>query len=46
MVAWWGDAVTVRQNAGRGNKTSAERGTFSMQSAEAMTGISNQQVSR
>jgi hypothetical protein len=45
FVGWWGDAVTVRHGGDRTGK-SAVRGTCSLQAAEAMTGISNQQVSR
>jgi hypothetical protein len=46
FVGWWGDAVSVGQSPGRGNKTVAERGLFSADQAEDMTGISKQQVSR
>jgi phage N-6-adenine-methyltransferase len=46
-VAWWGAEITPRQSPGRGgNKSSAERRTISMREAEALSGISNQQVAR
>jgi len=45
FVKWWEEKVTVRHGAGRGNKKSADHGTFSMGDAEELTGISNQQVS-
>lgn len=46
FVGWWRTLVSTRHGAGRGNKNSAERGTFSMLDAEKATGIRNQQVSR
>lgn len=46
FVRWWAEKVSVRHGAGRGNKKSAVRGTFSMADAEKFTGISNQQVSK
>lgn len=45
FVKWWDDNIGVRHGAGRGKK-SADRGTFSMDDAEELTGITNQQVSR
>lgn len=46
FVRWWDAVVGVRHGAGRGNKKSADRGTFSMVDAETFTGIKNQQVSK
>lgn len=45
FVKWWDDNIGIHRGAGRGKK-SADRGTFSMDDAEKLTGISNQQVSR
>jgi len=47
FVAWWARTVTPGQSVGRGGrKSSADRGTIPMREAEALSGISNQQVSR
>jgi hypothetical protein len=37
---------TARRGAGRGNKKSADQGSFSVDEAEAHTGITHQQVSK
>lgn len=46
FVRWWSETVSVRESAGRGNKTSAVRGSFSCDTAESLTGITHQQVSK
>jgi glutathione S-transferase len=45
FVRWWRETVQA-QSAGRGHKTRADLGVFSMPDAEALSGISHQQVSR
>jgi phage N-6-adenine-methyltransferase len=47
FVAWWQATVTPRQSPGRGgNKSSADLRTIPMRDAEALSGITNQQVAR
>lgn len=46
FVRWWDEKISSRHGAGRGNKKSTDRGAFSMDEAEAQTGISHQQVSK
>jgi len=45
FVRRWDEKVGVNHGAGRGNKKSAEGGSFSLEVAEEQTGISHQQVS-
>jgi phage N-6-adenine-methyltransferase len=46
FVGWWKDTVTPGHGAGRGNKKVADRGPFSVDKAEKLTGITKQQVSK
>ena len=45
FVQWWRENVSVNHGAGRGKKI-ADRGSFSVDQAEALTGITQQQVSK
>jgi CspA family cold shock protein len=47
FVGWWTASVTPGQSPGRGGRESfADRGTIPMRKAEALSGISNQDVAR
>jgi len=47
FVAWWSRNVTVRQSSGNNQWSSADRRTtISLDKAEELTGITNQQVSK
>ena len=46
LVGWWTTNVSPQHGAGRGNKKVADRGPFSVDDAEALTGFTKQQISR
>lgn len=46
FVRWWDERVGVNHGAGRGNKNNADPRCFSRSDAEALTGITQQQVSK
>lgn len=46
FVRWWAETVGVRHGLNRHSVENADRGSLEKDDAEALTGISQQQVSR